>query len=277
MQMHHRAVTNLPHRGAGAVSPLANSDQGEQSGSPPAVSRSTKMMENGKTSENPRRTSVKRVVLSLAVVVAGTGAVLGGVFATFTDTALAGPQTITSGKLVLAVGPINDSTVTAISIAPGDTIPREVDLNSLTSNISVATITLGISATASSLLDTDPFNGLQVQVQTCSVPWARVPGPPPTYTCGGGGTTTTVLAYTPVATLEGTPASLTPLNSLTPGGQDSVVMTFLFPSGAPGDVAQVPGLCSGTAKGDSTNENLEGCSSTLKYTFTATQRAGTSQ
>ncbi len=231
-------------------------------------------MENGKTSENPRRTSVKRVVLTLAVVVAGTGAVLGGVFATFTDTASAGSQTITSGKLVLAVGPINDSTVAAISIAPGDTIPREVDLNSLTSNINDATITLGISASTSSLLDTDPTNGLQVQVQTCSVPWTRVPGPPPTYTCG---TPTTVLASTPVATLEGAATSLTPLNSLTAGGQDYVVMTFTFPSGAPGDIALVPGLCSGTPKGTSANENLEGCTSTLTYTFTATQRVGTSK
>jgi hypothetical protein len=91
--------------------------------------------------------------------------------------------------------------------------------------------------------------------------------------------TTTVLASTPVATLETTPASLTPLNSLTAGGQDYVVMTFTFPSGAPGNIALVPATALQRHGGwtTSANENLEGCSSTLTYNFTATQRAGTSK
>ena len=230
-------------------------------------------MENGKTSENPRRTTVKRVVLTVAVVVAGTGAILGGAFATFTDTTSAAPQAISSGKVVLSVGPTNDSATGATNIAPGDSIPREVDLNSTAATLNDATITLGISASPSSLLDTDQTNGLQVQVQTCSQSWSRVAGPPPTYSCLG--TTTTVLASTPVKTLETTPVSLTPLNSLTAGGQDYVVMTYTFPAGAPGNIALVPTLCSGTAGTTSATENLEGCSSTLTYTFTATQRVGT--
>jgi hypothetical protein len=86
-----------------------------------------------------------------------------------------------------------------------------------------------------------------------------------------------VLASTPVKTLESTPANLTPLNSLTAGGQDYVVMTFTFPSTAPGNIALVPALCSGVVGGTPATENLEGCSSTLTYTFTATQRAGTSK
>ena len=232
-------------------------------------------MEDGKTSENPRRTTVKRVVLTVAVVVAGTGAILGGAFATFTDTTSAAPQPISSGKVVLAVGPTNDSATAATDIAPGDTISREVDLNSPAGTLNDATITLGISASPSSLLDTDPYNGLQVQVQTCPMAWTPVAGPSLTYSCGG--TTTTVLASTPVKTLETTPVSLTPLNSLTAGGQDYVVMTYTFPAGAPGNIALVPTLCSGTAGTTSATENLEGCSSTLTYNFTATQRAGTSR
>jgi hypothetical protein len=233
-------------------------------------------MEDGKTSQNPRGSAVKRVVLTVAVVVAGTGAILGGAFATFTDTISASPQAISSGELVLAVGPTNDSTVPVTPIAPGDTIAREVDLNSVTSTINDATITFGISASPSSLLDSDATNGLQVQVQTCSVPWTRVAGPPPTYTCVDG-TTTPVLSSTPVKTLETTPASLTPLNSLTGGGQDYMVITFTFPSGAPGNIA-LQGACSGTAGSTSASaENLEGCSSTLTYNFTATQRAGTNK
>jgi spore coat-associated protein N len=274
MQMHHHPVTNLPHRVQVQRHTPPTRTTEKQSGSPPTISWRTQIMEDGKTPENPRRTTVKRVVLTVAVVVAGTGAILGGAFATFTDTTSAGPQSITSGKVILAVGPTNDSTTTATNIAPGDTIPREVDLNSTTATLNDATITLGISASPSSLLDSDATNGLQVQVQTCSVAWTRTPGPPPTYICGG--TTVAVLASTPVKTLESSPANLTPLNSLTAGGQDYVVMTFSFPSTAPGNIAQVP-VCSGTAGGTALTENLEGCSSTLTYTFTATQRAGTSK
>jgi spore coat-associated protein N len=232
-------------------------------------------MDNGKTPEGSRRATAKRVALTLAVVVAGTGAVLGGAFATFTDTTSAGSQAISSGKVVLAVGPINDATIAATAIAPGDTIPREVDLNSTAATLNDATITLGISASPSSLLDSDPGFGLQVQVQTCSVAWTRVAGPPPTYSCTGS--TVTVLASTPVKTLESAPANLTPLNALTAGGQDYVVMTFTFPSTAPGNIALVPALCSGVVGGTPATENLEGCSSTLTYTFTATQRVGTSK
>src|ERR1017187_3831617 len=275
MQMHHCPVTHLRHRVQVPrhVPPTQTTEK--LSGSPPTISWSTQIMDNGKTPERSRRATAKRVALTLAVVVAGTGAVLGGVFASFTDTTSAGPQTITSGKVVLAVGPTNDSTTGATNIAPGDTIPREVDLNSTASTLNDASITLGISTSTSSLLDSDQTNGLQVQVQTCSVAWTRVAGPPPTYSCSG--TPVTVLASTTVKTLESTPASLTPLNSLTAGGQDYVVMTFTFPSTAPGNIAQVPTLCSGTVGGTSATENLEGCTSTLTYNFVATQRIGTSK
>ena len=247
----------------------------KQSGPPPNDLLEYQSMNDGKTPEASRRATARRIALTLAIVVAGTGMIVGEAFATFTDTTSAGPQTITSGKVVLAVGPTNDSTIAATDIAPGDTIPREVDVNSTAATLNDATITLGISASPSSLLDTDAVNGLQVQVQTCSVAWTRVAGPPPTYSCGG--TTVTVLATTPVKTLETTPANLTPLNSLTAGGQDYVVMTLSLPSAAPGNIGLVPTLCSGTAGGTAATENLEGCSSTLTYTFTATQRAGTSE
>ena len=233
-------------------------------------------MENGKNSENPRRRTVKRVALTVAVVVAGTGAILGGAFATFTDTTNAGPQAISSGKVILNVGPTNDSGIGATSIAPGDTIAREVDLNSTNATLNDASITLGISASPSSLLDTDATWGLQLQVQTCSVAWTRVVGTPPTYSCTGG-TLATVLATTPVKTLESAPVNLPGLNSLTAGGQDYVVMTLSFPGGAPGNLGLVTTACSGTAGGNANTENLEGCASTLTYTFLATQRHGASK
>src|ERR1039458_6372076 len=109
--------------GAGVVSHITHPYQGEAERIAAHGLQEHQIMEDGKTSENPRRTTVKRVVLTVAVVVAGTGAILGGAFATFTDTTSAAPQTISSGKVVLAVGPTDDSATAATNIAPGDTIP----------------------------------------------------------------------------------------------------------------------------------------------------------
>jgi hypothetical protein len=232
-------------------------------------------MEDGTTHGVSRRATAKRMALTLAVVVAGTGAVVGGVFATFTDTTPGGPQSINSGKVVLAVGPTNDSGTAATSIAAGDTIQREVDLNSTGATIADSTITLGISASPTSLLDSDATNGLQISAADCSVAWTRVVGPPLTYTCGG--TTTSILATTPVKTLETTPATLASLHSLAVNSQDYLVLTLTLPATAPGNIGQVSTLCSGTVGGTSATENLEGCSSTLTYNFTATQRTATNQ
>ena len=69
---------------------------------------------------------------------------------------------------------------------------------------------------------------------------------------------------------------LTPLNSLTAGGKDFLVFTLTLPSAAPGNVGKVA-ACSGTSGGTESTENLEGCSSTLTYTFQAVQRNATAQ
>jgi predicted ribosomally synthesized peptide with SipW-like signal peptide len=218
-----------------------------------------------------RRSGAKRLLASAALVGGALALTFGGAFATFTDTASAGPQTITSGKILLATGP---TTSGATAIVPGDTVSREIDLNSTGATANLASVTLGFSGSGT-LLDTDPTNGLQVTVQSCSVAWTSHVGPPQTYTCGG--TTTAVLASTPVATLESTAAALAGLKSLTAGGQDFLVFTLTFPSTAPGSVNQDASLCSGTKGGTAATENLEGCSTSLTYTFTATQRAGAGQ
>ena len=132
------------------------------------------------------------------------------------------------------------------------------------------------------MLDTDPTNGLQVSIQACSVAWNRtvVGSPPPafTYTCGGGATAVKIngAATASVSALEARPASLTPLNSLAAGGKDFLVFTLTLPAGAPGDLGKVA-ACSGTSGGTAATEDLQGCSSTLTYTFQATQRNGIEQ
>jgi spore coat-associated protein N len=230
-----------------------------------------------------RSRDYRKIVLSIALLLAAAGALIGGAFATFTNTATAGPQAISSGTVKLAVGPANDAATGATNIAAGDTIAREADLNSTGATLAAQTITLKFSAPiTSSLLDTDPTNGLQVSIQACSVAWTRtvVGSPPPafTYTCGAvtsavninGGATASVSA------LETAAGTLTPLNSLATGGKDFLVFTLTLPAGAPGDLSKVA-ACSGASGGTVTTEDLQGCSSTLTYTFQATQRNAIAQ
>jgi spore coat-associated protein N len=224
----------------------------------------------------------RRIILSIALVLGAIGALIGGAFATFTSSVTAGPQAITSGTVKLAVGPVNDAATGATNIAAGDTIAREADLNSTGGTIANKEITLKFSASPTSLLDTDPTNGLQVSIQACSSAWTRtvVGSPPPafTYTCGAGATAVKIngAATAAVSSLEGAAGVLAPLNSLGAGGKDFLVFTLTLPVAAPGDLGKVA-ACSGVSGGTAATEDLQGCSSTLTYTFQATQRNGIEQ
>ncbi len=230
-----------------------------------------------------RTRDYRKIALSIALLLAAAAALIGGAFATFTDSVTAGPQAITSGSIKIAVGPTNDVGTGATNIAAGDTIAREADLNSTGATIANKEITLKFSASPTSLLDTDPTNGLQVSIQACSEAWKRVkPGSPPPafeYTCTPGATVVKLggAATTSVSALETTAAALTPLNSLASGGQDYLVFTLTLPAGAPGNLGEVAGVCSGVSGGTEKTENLEGCKSTLTYTFQATQRNAIAQ
>jgi hypothetical protein len=79
-----------------------------------------------------------------------------------------------------------------------------------------------------------------------------------------------------VSSLESTPAALTPLNSLATGGKDFLVFKLELPAAAPGDLSKIA-ACSGTSGGTASTEDLQGCTSTLLYTFQAAQRAGAPQ
>jgi predicted ribosomally synthesized peptide with SipW-like signal peptide len=224
----------------------------------------------------------RRIVLSIALLLAAVGALIGGAFATFTDSVSAGPQAITSGTVKLAVGPTNDTLTGATNIAAGDTIAREADLNDTGGTIANKEITLKFSASPTSLLDTDATNGLQVSIQACSEAWKRtvVGSPPPAfeYTCTPGATAVKIngAATASVSSLEGTAAALTPLNSLAAGGKDFLVFKLELPTAAPGDLGKVA-ACTGTSGGTAATEDLQGCSSTLTYTFQATQRNAVAQ
>ncbi|HZJ26189.1 MAG TPA: TasA family protein [Acidimicrobiia bacterium] len=183
----------------------------------------------------------------------GTGLILGvvglvgiGAFATFTSTA-SDSQSATSGTMSLSVpgpGATNRLSVTASNIAPGDTIERAVDLIS-GGTLDISGFTLTTTATTSSLLDSDVTAGLQMVTEKCSVAWTES-APPYTYTCGG--TTSTVLASSPWIQSNVALSNL----SLTAGSTDHLRIKLTFPSAA--------------------GNTLQTQTSTVQYSFTATQR-----
>jgi len=189
----------------------------------------------------------KKLLLSIAALGAAASIAGLGTFATFTSSTNAS-NTIASGTLSLTA-PFSRLGTGASPIAPGDTMQRAIDL-SYSGSISFGSATLTTSASPSSLLDTDATNGLQIAIDKCSVAWTES-GPPYTYTCGGS--TSTVLAS---RALVGSNIALSNL-TLTASSTDHLRVTLTFPSGA--------------------GNTLQSQSSTVSYTFSGTQRAGTDQ
>jgi spore coat-associated protein N len=197
----------------------------------------------------------RKLLVSLAVISAAASIAGLGTFATFTSSTSAS-QTVSSGTVTIALGATGASTnrltVGASNIAPGDTIQRSVDLID-SGSIDLASITLTTNATTSSLLDTDATNGLQMVIDRCSNAWTEG-GTAPAYTYTCSGSTSTVLASRAIV---GTNLALSNLTALTNGVTDHLRVTLTFPSAAP--------------------NSFQNQSSTIQYTFTGTQRAGTNK
>jgi predicted ribosomally synthesized peptide with SipW-like signal peptide len=196
---------------------------------------------------------VPKLLVSAAVVAAAASVAGLGTFASFTSSTPAQSQNLTSDTVSITLGAANRLTVGASNLVPGDTIQRAVDItnNGSAGTSQVGSITLTTAASPSSLLDTDTTNGLQMVIDKCSVAWTES-GPPYTYTCGG--TTTTVLASRAVI---GSNIALSSMSSVTAGNTDHLRVTLTFPAAA--------------------GNNLQALSSTISYTFTATQRAAGNQ
>jgi spore coat-associated protein N len=193
------------------------------------------------------RFPARKLLLSIAVLGSAASIAGLGTFATFTSSTSAS-HTIASGTLSLTT-PVSRLGTGASPIAAGDTMQRAIDL-SYSGTISFGSVTLTTSATSSSLLDTDATNGLQIAIDKCSQAWTEA-GPPYTYTCGGS--TSSVLAS---RALIGSAIALSNL-TLTAGSTDHLRVTVTLPSSA--------------------DNTLQNKSSTIDYTFTGVQRAGTNQ
>jgi spore coat-associated protein N len=192
--------------------------------------------------------TVHKLIASLAVLCAAAAIAGLGTYATFTSSTSAS-HTIATGTLSLTSGPTNRLGTGASLVAAGDSMQRAIDLN-YAGSISFGSATLTTNATTSSALDTDTTDGLHMAIDKCSVAWTES-GPPYTYSCSG--TTSSVLASAPVI---GSNLALSNL-TLTAGSTDHLRVTVTLP---------------GTA-----GNSFENLSSTIAYTFTGVQRAGTSQ
>jgi predicted ribosomally synthesized peptide with SipW-like signal peptide len=199
---------------------------------------------NGRRGTDKRR--IRKVELSLALLVLAFCLIGLGAFATFTSSTSAS-HSVTTGTVTIALGATGASTnrlnVNATGIAPTDTIQRSFDLiNQGTLNL--VSITLTSAATASSLLDTDATNGLQMAIDKCSVAWTESGSSPAfSYTCSGS--TTVVLASRAVV---GTNVALASLGALTAGVTDHLRLTLTLPVTA--------------------DNSFQNQASTIQYTFT---------
>ncbi len=189
-----------------------------------------------------------------AVAVSGTAAVAGlGTFGTFTDTTSASAG-VTTGTVDIELGATNTSanrlSVGASGLVPTDSIQRAVTLTNA-GDQALSALTLTTAATVSSLLNTDATNGLQMLVQRCSVAWTETGSSAPfTYSCSG--TTTSVIASRPVV---GSALAVTSSPALSPAGVDYLRVTLTLPSTA--------------------GNSFQGLTSTVSFTFDATQRTVT--
>jgi hypothetical protein len=200
---------------------------------------------NDSTTTTRRRSGLKIVgalsVVGAAVAVAGLGS-----FGQFTDSTSPVDTKVDSGVVSIDVSSPAGASVpfSGGMMLAGDSRSALVDLvNDGTTPL--AGVTLTSTATASSALDTDTVNGLQLTVESCSVAWTTGAAP----TCAG-----TVRSYftRPIIAAN---APLTASAALAAGATDHLKLTAALPSSASGSA-------------------FEGATSNLNFVFTGSQRGG---
>ncbi len=214
------------------------------------------MARTARTSRINMKSTSGKVLASVALLGVAASVAGLGTYGSFTSTTSAS-ETVTAGSVKVELGAAgsaaNRLNVTAANIVPGDTIQRAVTLSN-TGNQNFGGVTLSTTATAVNLLTTDALNGLQVTVDTCSVPWTEAgTAPAYTYTCVGGTTTTVV----PTRQIIGANLPLNGLTSMTTGKADNLRVTTTLPVSA--------------------DNNFQNLTNTVSFDFLATQRAGTSR
>lgn len=215
-------------------------------------------MTETRKARTPRRRTMAAGVCLIAVGVLSFNA-----WATFTASTAVNQSATSSGHMELtipAAGASNRLTLGASDIAPGDTMQRVVDVTvDASSSTGIFTaLQMAITASPSSALDTDADDGLKAWVAVCDVAWTEAGSSPAyTYTCGG--TQQDVLATSGSPTAISTLTGATSLSNvdLTPGTANHLMVRLSFPTTA--------------------DDAFQDLSSTLTFTFSGVQRAGTDE
>lgn len=217
---------------------------------------STPISSTADASQPQRRTLLQYVrrskLATAATLLTAIGFVAAGTLSTFTASGVRN-QTVSSGSFAFTLGdPATGPFSVAISgMAPGDLADRTVTLTNPAGGLNYGQVALSATATTSSLLNTDAVNGLTLKVDDCSVAWTQATSTSAA-TCSG--TTTPLTAATPLSTIITSGATYTAgLAALTTGGVDYLRFHYNLPTAS-----------TGTA----------GLTSTVQYTFTATQATG---
>jgi hypothetical protein len=193
------------------------------------------------------RVTAARLVATLGVLGA-TAAIAGlGTFGTFSDSTTPVDTSVDSGVVSVDVADAGAGMVpfTGGLMLPGDSRRFRVDLVN-SGNTALGSVSLGSVATTSSVLDSDPVNGLQLRLETCSQAWTDSGS---SVTCVG----TKKIWYSGRMVVAN--QSLSGAASLVPGGVDHLLLTASLPS-------------------STTTEAYQGASSSLRFVFTGVQRGG---
>jgi hypothetical protein len=193
------------------------------------------------------RVTAARIVASLGVLGATAAIASLGTFGSFSDTTTPVDTTVDSGVISIDLAQAGAGMVPFAGglMLPGDSRGFPVDLVN-NGNSALSSVGLASSATASSVLDSDPVNGLQLTVDSCSQAWTDTDTG---YSCAG----TKKPFYSGRMLVTG--RTLAGAASLVPGAVDHLLMTATLPS---------------TASTDS----FEGASSSIRFVFTGVQRGG---
>lgn len=199
--------------------------------------------------QNPTsgRVTAARIVATIGVLGATAAIASLGTFGSFTDSTTPVDTTVDTGVVSVDVADAGAGMVPFDGglMLPGDSRAFPVDLVN-SGDSALGSVTLASSATQSSVLDSDPVNGLQLQVESCSVAWTDTGSG---YTCAG-----TEKAFYAGRMLV-TDHVLTGAASLAPDAVDHLLLTAELPATASAD-------------------EFEGASSALRFVFTGTQRGG---
>jgi hypothetical protein len=192
-----------------------------------------------------RRGTAKKLVGTVAVL--SSAAAMAGLatFGDFAQTTTPVDTAVDSGVVSIALTPAAQAAVPYVAggLLPGDSNTVAMDLVN-DGNVDLSSVTLKSVATLSSVLDSDPVNGLQMNLRSCSQAWDVVG---PAYSCAGSVTN----IYSGRVVLD---RALPDAAGLRPGAVDHLLATVSLPTSA------------GNA--------YQNAVSSLRFIFTGVQRGG---